>query len=111
METEPVLRRAWQLSAGNFWPLFAVLMGFVIPLFLLFILLMVPMANQIPPPPATNANLQTQQLAMFVWLRQALPFLWGLLFFVWPLVIGLFSSASVSAWRALKDKPSVDIEA
>ena len=39
METEPVLRRAWQLSAGNFWPLFAVLMGFVIPLFLLFILI------------------------------------------------------------------------
>ncbi|MEY4964966.1 MAG: hypothetical protein RL274_549 [Pseudomonadota bacterium] len=110
METEPVLRRAWQLSSGNFWPLFAVLMGFVVPLFLLFILLMVPMASQIPPPPATSANLQTQQLAMFVWLRQALPFLWGLLFFVWPLVIGLFSSASVSAWRTLKDKPSVDIE-
>jgi hypothetical protein len=111
METEPVLRRAWQLSAGNFWRLFAILMGFVVPLFLLFILLMVPVASRIPPPPAVSATLQMQQLAIFVWLRQALPYLWGLLFFVWPLVIGLFSSASVSAWRALKDEPAISTEA
>lgn len=112
METDPVLRRAWQLSTGNFWQLFGILLAFVLPLFLLFLLLMVPVASRIPPlPPATGANLQVQQLAMFVWVRQALPFLWGLLFFVWPVVIGLFSQASVSAWKALKTEQNLDIEA
>jgi hypothetical protein len=107
-ETVPVLRRAWLLSAGNFWRLFAVLLAIVVPMFILAVLLLAPVAEWIPPLPVVDGR-QTQQLAMFMWLRQTLPLLWGLLFLVWPLVIGLFAGASVSVWRALKDEPALDI--
>jgi hypothetical protein len=107
-ESGPVLRRAWMLSTGNFWRLFAVLLAIIIPLFILAILLMVPVAQRLPPLPAGGSQ-QLQQLAALTWLRQALPFLWGLLFLIWPLVIGLFASASASVWRALKDEPVLDI--
>jgi len=107
-ESVPVLRRAWMLTAGNFWRLLAVLLAIIIPLFILAILLMVPVVQRLPPLPAGGSP-QVQQLAMLTWLRQALPFLWGLLFLMWPLVMGLFAGASVSAWRALKDEPALDI--
>ena len=107
-ESVPVLRRAWMLTAGNFWRLLAVLLAIIIPLFIFAILLMVPVVQRLPPLP-TGGSPQVQQLAMLTWLRQALPFLWGLLFLMWPLVMGLFAGASVSAWRALKDEPVLDI--
>jgi hypothetical protein len=107
-ESGPLLRRAWMLTAGNFWRLLAVLLAIIVPLFILAILLMVPVAQRLPPLP-TGGSPQVQQLAMLTWLRQALPFLWGLLFLIWPLVMGLFAGASVSAWRALKDEPVLDI--
>ena len=71
-------------------------------------MLMVPLAQHLPPLPAGGSP-QLQQLAALTWLRQALPFLWGLLFLIWPLVMGLFASASASVWRALKDEPVLDI--
>jgi hypothetical protein len=107
-EAGPLLRRAWMLTAGNFWRLLAVLLAIVIPLFILAVLLMVPVAQRLPPLPVGGSQ-QVQQLAMLTWVRQALPFLWGLLFLIWPLVIGLFAGASVSAWRALKNEPALDI--
>jgi len=107
-ESGPLLRRAWMLTAGNFWRLLAVLLAIIVPLFIFAILLMVPVAQRLPPLP-TGGSPQVQQLAMLTWLRQALPFLWGLLFLIWPLVMGLFAGASVSAWRALKDEPVLDI--
>ena len=107
-ESGPLLRRAWMLTAGNFWRLLAVLLAIIVPLFIFAIVLMVPVAQRLPPLP-TGGSPQVQQLAMLTWLRQALPFLWGLLFLIWPLVMGLFAGASVSAWRALKDEPVLDI--
>ena len=107
-EGAPVLRRAWMLSAGNFWRLFAVLLAIIVPIVMFVIVLMVPLAQHLPPLPAGGSP-QLQQLAALTWLRQALPFLWGLLFLIWPLVMGLFASASASVWRALKDEPVVDI--
>jgi len=107
-ESGPLLRRAWTLTAGNFWRLLAVLLAIVVPLFIFAVLLIVPVAQRLPPLPAGGSP-QVQQLAILTWLRQALPFLWGLLFLIWPLVMGLFAGASVSAWRALKDEPVLDI--
>jgi hypothetical protein len=82
-ETAPALRRAWALSAGNVLPLLGVLVGLFAPLALLFVMQ----------------------------ARQTLPLTCGLGFFFSPLVIGLFAGASVSAWRTLKDEPSVEIVA
>jgi hypothetical protein len=77
-------------------------------LFFFAVLLMVPVTQRLPPLPAGGSP-QLQELAMLTWLRQALPYMWGLLFLIWPLVIGLFAGASVSAWRALKNEPTLDI--
>lgn len=111
VETGPVLRRVWQVTMGNFGRLFLVLLAIIVPLFLLAMLLMIPVGGRIPPPPPGIGDIQAQQLAMMRWLRDALPYLWGLLFLISPLVVGLFAGASVAAWRALKDEGSVSIVA
>ena len=102
-DTGPVLRRVWQVGAGNFGRLFAVLLAIAIPLGLLAILLLVPVAGRTPPP-APDSDMLRQQMAMMMWLRQVLPFVWSLFFLIAPLMVGLFAGASVSAWRALKDE-------
>jgi hypothetical protein len=108
LETAPVLRRVWAMGMGNFWRLFLVLLAIVIPLFILAILLLAPVVSHTPPP-QPGGDLQAQQLSLTRWLRDVLPFLWGLMFFLSPLVIGLFAGASVSAWRVLNQQPQTEI--
>lgn len=107
-ESVPVLRRAWQLSTGNFWRLLAILAGIFIPILILMGLLQVMLAGR---PPAPSSTDQMRLMAGLLRARETLPIVSGLGFLISPLLIGLFSSASVSAWRALKNEPSVDIEA
>ena len=107
-ENVPVLRRAWQLSTGNFWRLLAILAGVFIPILILMGLMQVMLAGR---PPASSSTDQMRLMAGLLRARETLPIVSGLGFLISPLLIGLFSSASVSAWRALKSEPSVDIEA
>jgi hypothetical protein len=109
VDTGPVLRRVWQVTAGNFLRLFGVLLAIIIPLFVLAMLLLSPATAMVPPPMVDMDHLQQQQLAMARWEREMLPYVWGLLFFLSPLAVGLFSGAGVSAWRALKDEPQTEI--
>lgn len=107
-ETAPVLKRAWALSAGNFWRLAAALVMLFLPVFLFFILLDAVLGQVAAPSPGSSPQLQ--MVAALMQARQMLPLTCGLSFFFSPLVIGLFVGASVSAWRALKDEPAgVDI--
>ncbi len=106
-ENVPVLRRAWQLSTGNFWRLLAILAGIFIPILILMGLVQVVLAGRPPTPASTD---QMRLMAGLLRARETLPIVSGLGFLISPLLIGLFSSASVSAWRALKTEPSVDIE-
>ena len=106
-ENVPVLRRAWQLSTGNFWRLLAILAGIFIPILILMGLLQVMLAGR---PPAASSTDQMRVMAGLLRARETLPIVSGLGFFISPLLIGLFSHASVTAWRALKNEPSVDIE-
>ena len=106
-ENVPVLRRAWQLSTGNFWRLLAILAGIFIPILILMGLLQVMLAGR---PPAASSTDQMRVMAGLLRARETLPIVSGLGFFISPLLIGLFSHASVTAWRALKSEPSVDIE-
>jgi len=106
-ETGPVLRRAWALSAGNFWRLVGVLLALFLPLFLFSILLELGLAQKGAAPAGTTPTLQV--IAAMMHARQILPLTCGLTFFFSPLVIGLYCGASVSAWRAVKDEPAVDI--
>ncbi len=105
-ETESVLRRAWALSAGNFWRLTGVMVALYLPLLLFFVVLEAGLGQK----GAVGATAQMQMMAALVQARQILPLTCGLGFFFSPLVIGLFAGASVSVWRALKDEqPAVDI--
>jgi hypothetical protein len=106
-ETAPVLRRAWTLSAGNFWRLVGVLLALFLPVFLFSILLELGLAQKGAAPTGTTPSLVV--IAAMMHARQILPLTCGLSFFFSPLVIGLYCGASVSAWRVVKDEPAVDI--
>jgi hypothetical protein len=102
-ESSPVLRRAWMLSAGNFWRLLAVLLAIFGPILLLCTGVdMVLMGRGA----ALSGDEQEQMRTLLARARATLPLISGLWFLVSPLIVGLFASASVSAWRALKDEPA-----
>jgi hypothetical protein len=109
-ETVPVLRRAWQLSAGNFGRLLLILIGVFGPVFIIFAILEIVLASQVPAA-APGGTEKMQMVAAVTRARQMLPYMSGLAFLIYPLMIGLFSGASVSAWRALKDEPVTEIVA
>ncbi|HYS45319.1 MAG TPA: hypothetical protein VEM35_02705 [Rhizomicrobium sp.] len=107
-ESAPVLRRAWTLSAGNFWRLLAVLLAIFGPILVLFTVLEMVLAGRAPAL-ATGSTEQVILLAAIVRAREVLPLISGLGFLISPLVVGLFAGASVSVWRSLKDEPGIDI--
>jgi hypothetical protein len=106
-EEGPVLRRAWALSAGNFWRLLAILAAVFVPVLLAlaaaeFVL------GQMAGPIAGGSG-QAQLIAGIARARRMMPMLSGLAFLVSPLLIGLVAGASVSAWRVLKAaKPQIE---
>jgi hypothetical protein len=106
-ETAPVLRRAWMLSAGNYWRLVAVMLAILGPMFVLFIGVEVVLAQSNPV--AGGSSQQEQLVASLMQARTTLPMISGLSFLVSPLLVGLLAGASVSAWRTLKDEPALDI--
>lgn len=106
-ENNPVLRRAWMLSAGNFWRLLAVLLGIFGPIFILFNALDVVLMGH--GGVALSGDESEQMRQAIARAREVLPLISGLGFLISPLIVGLFAGASVSAWRALKDEPALDI--
>jgi hypothetical protein len=108
-ESAPVLRRAWFLSAGNFLRLMAVFLGLFAPLFVMLVAVDFALADKVQSVAA--AGEQVQLIATVMHARQTLPLACGLSFLFSPLIVGLFAGASVSAWRALKEEPSVEIVA
>jgi hypothetical protein len=106
-ETAPVLRRAWALSTGNFWRLVGVLLALFLPVLLFFVAREAGLGEKGAAVAAATPRLEV--IAAMMHARQILPLTCGLSFFFSPLVIGLFAGASVSAWRAVKDEPAVDI--
>ena len=108
-ETAPVLRRAWALSQGNHLRLLAVLLGVVVPPFLVALVAEMLLGGQ---GPAMSAGLSmADQVTFAKHALQMLPLTCGLSFFISPLVVGLFAGASVAAWRGLKDEAQVSIVA
>ena len=95
-EQGPALARAWILSAGNFWRLFAVLLGALSPLLLtLGLALLALISGSLDPrAPQTMESISAAAAAN-------LPLTTGLQFVVAPLLIGLAVGASVFSWREL----------
>jgi hypothetical protein len=78
--------------------------------FIIFAILEIVLASQVPAA-APGGTEKMQMVAAVTRARQMLPYMSGLAFLIYPLMIGLFSGASVSAWRALKDEPVTEIVA
>ncbi|HEX4272061.1 MAG TPA: hypothetical protein VHZ32_11770 [Rhizomicrobium sp.] len=102
-ETAPVLRRAWTLSAGNFWRLLAVLLAIFGPIFLVFTGIDMLLIGH---GAAITGDEQEQMRTAISRARAVLPLMSGLGFLISPLIVGLFAGASVSAWRTLKEEPA-----
>lgn len=97
-EETPVLRRAWELSAGNFLALLALVIAVLAPGFVI-----AQLASQLLPsaplPPGVSGT--AEMIALFRQEQAMLPALTGIGFFVSPLTLGLIAGGSVAAWRAL----------
>ncbi len=106
-ETGPALRRAWRLTAGNFLPLLGILLAIMLPILLVQGIVEASLGAK--EAAAAGATQQVQMMSAVLNARQTLPWACGLSFLLSPIVIGLFASASVSIWRALKDEPALDI--
>jgi hypothetical protein len=107
-ETAPVLPRAWMLSAGNFWRLLAVLAATVLPPVLTVAIVAAALSGPAAPQAAGLGD-QAKMLAAVLQARQVLPLVSGLNFLISPLLVGLVSGASVSAWRVLAGERALDV--
>jgi len=105
-ETGSVLRRTWALSTGNFLRLLGIVLGLFLPLAILLGVADLAIGG---PGAVVAGDDRMRMLQALTEARSSLPVACGLSFLVSPLVVGLFSSASVSAWRALKDEPTVEL--
>lgn len=99
-ENQPALRRAWALSAGNFWRLLGVLAAVAGPVLLGVGLIGALLSGAAPTLPA-NATPEEQMVAAVRQASSVLPLMSGLSFLVSPLLVGLLARASVMCWRAL----------
>ena len=106
-ETGPSLRRVWTMTAGNFLPLFGILLAIVLPVLLVQVSVEAFLSGKNAPP--AGATQQMQMMSALLNARQMLPWACGLSFLVSPVLIGLFASASASIWRTLKSEPALDI--
>ena len=98
-ETEPALRRSWALSAGNFWRLLGVLVAVFVPVLVLFAGAEMALAGQAAPIDSSSDKML--MISSLMRARQVLPLVSGLSFLFAPVLIALYCSASVSAWRIL----------
>ena len=105
-EGRRVLRRSWSLSSGNFWRIFVVLLAFMVPFFIVEIILesvlFVSLAASSPPPQGSDP---TQMMAYLMGLGARVYALWPILgpmlLVLYALIISLMVSAASFAYRAL----------
>jgi hypothetical protein len=99
VESEPVLRRCWTLSAGNFWRLLGVLVAIFLPVLVLFAVTQTLLSG--PMPPLSENTDKMMMVSGLMHARQALPLMSGLSFLFSPFLVALFVGASITCRRAL----------
>ena len=105
-EGRRVLRRSWTLSSGNFWRIFVVLLAFMVPFFIVEVILetvlFVSVAAGSPPPQSSDP---TQMMAYLMGLGTRIYALWPIVgpvvLVLYALIISLMVSAASFAYRAL----------
>lgn len=107
-ENNPLLTRAWTLTAGNFWRLLLVALALFIPVEALSILIQ--LAVQGPAAFRSTGELSTAMAAAQAHaMAMNMPLTSGISFLVAPLVLGLVLGAGASVYRALSDNGRVTI--
>jgi hypothetical protein len=92
-----LLTRAWTLSGGNFWRIFAVVVACVVPVYLCGGMLEAVVEMMLAPGRPTPGDFA----AMVAHSRETLPLTKGFQFLLAPFIIGLMASASVFSVREL----------
>ena len=92
-----LLTRAWTLSGGNFWRIFAVVVACVVPVYLCGGVLEAIVEIMLSPGRPAPGDFA----AMVAHSRETLPLTKGFQFLLAPFIIGLMASASVYAGREL----------
>jgi hypothetical protein len=92
-----LLTRAWTLSNGNFWRVFAVAAACVLPVYFCGGVLEAMVETLVAPDQAASHDLAD----MIARSRETLPLTKGFQFLLAPFIIGLMASASVYAGREL----------
>lgn len=102
-ESHVSLIRGWMLTAGNFWRIVAVLLGVLLPIYLLYLIGLIAIAGPqlFAPLPAETAQAQQALMQRFAMIGQHMPAYLGLTLILAPFSIGLAVSASAFGYRAL----------
>lgn len=99
--------RVWALAAGNFWRIFLVLAAIAVPIWIIdmtsvFALMGKEVLAALPPPGTSDPKvIELHLTAIQDVFSRHLPELMGVSLILAPFTIGLFVSASASAYRAL----------
>lgn len=99
--------RVWSLTGGNFWRIFLVILGIAVPLWLvdivsIFALMGREIMAALPPPGTADPQVVQKHLTdLYEIFGRHNPELMGIYLILAPFTVGLFLSASASAYRAL----------
>jgi hypothetical protein len=114
-ERQMILNRSWQLTRGNFWRIFAILLATLLPIYLAEIVLMgaaaIPMIHQLV---AMRGNADPTAIFAAIWAGMARLLLYyaAVGFLVAPFFYGLLIAPAAFAYRALVPaKPPEDAPA
>jgi len=99
-ENGPLLSRAWQLTAGNFWRILAVAAAVLLPVWLLSAAIHAAVEGPQALMPSMAAS-TALQAAQFHQMAMAMPLASGISFLIQPLLLGLLLGAGASIYRSL----------
>ena len=99
-ENGPLLSRAWQLTAGNFWRILAVAAAVLLPVWLLSAAIHAAVEGPQALMPSMAAS-TALQAAQFHQMAMGMPLASGISFLIQPLLLGLLLGAGASIYRSL----------
>ena len=102
-EEQVSLTRAWLLTQGNFWRIFAILAAVMLPVYLIHLIGLVSIIGTglFAPLPSDTAAAQQAIAGRFALIGQHMPAYLGLTLILAPFGIGLSIGASAFGYRAL----------
>jgi hypothetical protein len=108
-EERGVVGRAWALGKGNFWRIFGILLGIMIPVAIVMVIVQMSFFSSLPIVPPSEDASPAEQLAYFAQLQTQitglLPILIPIAIIFYAAMIAMIVSASAFAYRSLVPAP------